>query len=155
MTYEILRFVHIISATILFGTGLGTAFHMYMTHRGGDVRAIASATRLTVRADNLFTAPAAIVQPVTGIWLAVEAGYPLLSGWVLAALILYVIAGACWLPVVWIQMQTAQLARAAVEGDSDLPPRYFSLMRRWFWLGWPAFGAFAVIYWLMTTKPTF
>lgn len=153
--YEILKLVHIVSATVLFGTGLGTAFHMYMTHRGGDVRAIASASRLTVRADNLFTAPAAVVQPVTGIWLAAELGYPLLSGWVLAAILLYVLAGAFWLPVVWIQTRTARLAHVAAKEDKPLPASYFSLMRVWFWLGWPAFGAFLVIFWLMTTKPDF
>ncbi len=148
-----LKLVHIVSATLLLGTGLGTAFFMWTAHRSGDPRAIAVTARHVVLADTLFTTPAVIVQPVTGIWMALILGYPILSGWILWTLVLYLVTGACWLPVVWLQARAARLARDAVAAGTGLPPRYFAIMRAWFWLGWPAFAAVLGIVWLMVFKP--
>jgi uncharacterized membrane protein len=148
-----LKLVHIVGATLLLGTGLGTAFFMWTAHRGGDPRAIAVTARHVVLADTVFTAPAVVVQPATGVWMALELGYPVLSGWILWTIVLYLVTGACWLPVVWLQVRAARLAREAVAAGADLPPRYFRLMRAWFWLGWPAFAAVLGIVWLMVFKP--
>lgn len=149
-----LKLIHILSAVVLLGTGAGTAYYLWTAHRSGDPRAIAVTARHVVLADFLFTTPAVIVQPVTGLWMASILGYPLLSGWILWTWILYALTGACWLPVVWLQARAARLAREAVAGGADLPPRYFAIMRVWFWLGWPAFAAVLAIVWLMVFKPS-
>jgi uncharacterized membrane protein len=148
-----LKLIHILGATLLLGTGLGTAFFMWTAHRSGDPRAIAVTARHVVLADFLFTTPAVIAQPATGVWMALELGYPLASGWILWSLVLYAVTGACWLPVVWLQARAARMARAAAEAGGALPPAYFRIMRAWFWLGWPAFAAVIAIVWLMVFKP--
>jgi len=151
--YFALKLAHIVSSTLLFGTGLGTAFFMWTAHRSGDVAAIAVTARHVVIADFLFTAPAALVQPVTGFLLQQRVGYPLGLPWLAAALALYALAGACWLPVVWIQLRVRDLAQAARASGAALPPRSYTLMRWWFALGWPAFFAVLAVFFLMVVKP--
>lgn len=151
--YLLLKTIHILSATVLFGTGLGTAFHMWRADRTGDIHVIAAAARQTVLADWLFTMPAVVVQPVTGFLLLATAGYGLSEGWVALSLLLYVLTGACWLPVVWLQIRMRDMANVASSGNTDLPPLYHRYMRIWFALGWPAFGAVAAIYFLMVFRP--
>ena len=151
--YVMLKTLHILSSTLLFGTGLGTAFFMWFTHRGGNVAAIATAARLTVRADLLFTAPAVIVQPLSGYLLARLMHLDFRAQWLQAAVALYVFTGLCWLPVVWLQWRAAQVALAAWRGETALPPLYYRYMRIWFALGWPAFLSVLGIFWLMVAKP--
>jgi uncharacterized membrane protein len=151
--YTSIKVLHIISATVLFGTGLGTAFHMWMAHRSGDVRAIAAVARNVVIADFLFTTPAVIVQPLTGAVLIAVMGIDPLSSWLVAAYALYALAGACWLPVVWLQIKVRDYARDAAARQAPLPPDYYRAMRWWFGLGWPAFIAIIAIIWLMTAMP--
>lgn len=150
--YLLLKTVHIVSATVLFGTGLGTAFHMWMSHLSGSLPAIAVAARNTVIADFLFTTPAVVVQPATGVLLAIHAGIPLTEDWLLLSIGLYLVTGACWLPVVWLQVRMHRLAEAALAGGTELPDRYYRYARRWFWLGWPAFSAVLAIFYLMVFK---
>jgi uncharacterized membrane protein len=151
--YVWLKTIHILSSTLLFGTGLGTAFFMWFTHRTGDLASIATASRLTVRADFLFTTPAVIVQPVSGYLLMRLMGFDLHAGWLQAAVALYVFTGVCWLPVVWLQWRASQLAHAALQTETALPPDYYRIMRLWFALGWPAFLSVITIFWLMVAKP--
>lgn len=151
--YPAIKLLHILSSTVLFGTGLGTAFQMWMAHQGGDVAGIARVSRQVVWADWLFTTPAIVLQPLTGLLLVHVLGYGLWEPWLVAVYALYALAGACWLPVVWLQLRIRDLAAAAAGNSSCLPPRYFRLMRWWFWLGWPAFIAVLGIFWLMVTKP--
>lgn len=153
MLEEILRFVHVIGATVLFGTGAGIAFFMLLAHRTGNASHIAHVAGTVVIADTIFTATAAILQPITGAWLAYEIGWPLTSGWVLLSLILYVVVGLFWLPVVWIQIQLRDLAREAAATGTPLPPRYHRLFRIWFACGFPAFFSVMAILWLMLNKP--
>jgi uncharacterized membrane protein len=148
-----LRFLHLLGAILLFGTGLGTAFQFWMAHRSGDARAIAVVARNSVLADWLFTTPAILLQPLTGAALAVMLGYALTSGWILATLLLYGLAGACWLPVVALQIRMARLARQAVAAGKPLPPEYHHAARLWFRLGWPAFAAVLLILHLMIWRP--
>jgi uncharacterized membrane protein len=152
-TYAALKFVHIVSSTLLLGTGLGTAFFMWMSHRNGNVSVIASVARLTVLADWLFTTPAVIVQPLSGFALARLAEYPLTTSWLLSSIILYLLAGACWLPVVALQLRVRELSAQALRAGSSLPPAYHRCMRWWFVLGWPAFIAVFGAFWLMIAKP--
>lgn len=152
MIYFLIKTIHILSATVLFGTGLGTAFQMWRAHLGGDPRAIASVAATVVMADFLFTTPAVIIQPLTGVALAHLAGIDLLAPWILVSLGLYVVAGACWLPVVWLQLRARDLARRAALEHTPLPRSYYRTMRIWFALGWPAFGAVIVIFWLMVAR---
>ncbi len=149
----LLKIVHVLSAIVLLGTGLGTAFHMWMVHRDGDPRAIAAAARTTVLADSLFTAPAVVVQPVSGAALIWIERLDPLAPWLVVAYGLYVLAGACWLPVVWLQIRAKIIAADAVTRGVSLPPSYHRGMRVWFVLGWPAFAATITIVVLMVAKP--
>jgi uncharacterized membrane protein len=149
-----LKLIHILGATVLFGTGLGIAFFMVMAHRTRDTAVIAHTAGIVVLADAMFTANAVIVQPVSGVYLALGIGYSLWESWIVASLALYVLIGACWLPVLWIQAQMRNLARQAVQEGTDLPARYDRLFRVWFVLGWPAFIGVIAIFVLMIFKPT-
>ncbi len=148
-----LKLIHILSAILLFGTGLGTAFHGMASNLSKDVRAIAVANRNVVVADWLFTTPTVVIQPVTGIWLALVQGWSLTAGWIVWSLALYALAGACWLPVVWLQLRMHRMAKEAVATGTDLPPLYRRYFRIWFALGWPAFAAMVAIVGLMVFKP--
>jgi uncharacterized membrane protein len=152
--YLLLKWVHIISSTLLFGTGIGTAFHGWMSHRSGDLRAAAAAGRSVVLADWLFTAPSVIIQPVTGLAMVWLADYSLSSSWLIAAIVLYFLVGACWVPVVWIQIRMHRMVEDALRQGTALPPQFHRYARIWFVLGWPAFISMLAIFWLMVSKPT-
>lgn len=151
--YGVIKTIHILSATLLFGTGLGTAFFFWRAHAPGHEGGRLEAARTIVLADWLFTAPAVVLQPITGAWLVVRAGLAWNDLWLVATYILYLIAGLCWLPVVAIQIRMKRmLQRSAVDGDFD-ERLYGKLFRTWFLLGWPAFGGLVVVYFLMVLKP--
>lgn len=153
MSYQLLLLTHILSSTLLFGTGLGTAFHGWMAQRSRDLRAITVVNRNVVLADWLFTAPAVVVQPVTGIWMAQLAGVPWTAGWLDVAIVLYVVIGICWLPVVWLQIHMHRMAEAALRDGTKLPVLYRRYAGWWFALGWPAFLCVVAIFYLMVVKP--
>lgn len=148
-----LKWAHILSSTVLFGTGLGTAFHGLASNLRGDLRAIVVGNKNVVLADWLFTTPAVIIQPVTGVALALEEGWPLDTYWILASVALYLFVGACWLPVVGLQIKMARIAESCLDTDAPLPPQYKRYFWWWFALGWPAFTAMLIIFWLMVAKP--
>lgn len=147
------RLLHVIGATVLFGTGAGIAFFMVMARRTGDPALIAHVAGTVVIADTVFTATAVIAQPVTGYLLAREIGWPLTEGWILLSLCLYALTGLFWLPVVWIQIRLRDLARKAAQNGEPLPPEWQRLYRIWFACGFPAFFAVVAIIWLMLAKP--
>jgi uncharacterized membrane protein len=151
--YFVLKFVHVIGACVLLGTGAGIAFFMLVAHLTGQAMTVAAVSRIVVLADFVFTATAVILQPVTGVWLAYEVGYPLTEGWLVLSITLYILTGAFWLPVVWMQMQMRDLAVQAAKTQSALPASYNRLFWTWFAFGFPAFGAVIAILWLMITKP--
>ncbi|HEX8064113.1 MAG TPA: DUF2269 domain-containing protein [Allosphingosinicella sp.] len=151
--YFLLKWLHVIGATVLLGTGAGIAFFMLMAQRGGDVRVIAGVARIVVLADYVFTATAVVAQPVTGVLLARSAGYSLTEGWILLSIALYLVTGAFWLPVVWMQSRMRSLAEAAARAGEPLPPEYRRLFRWWFAFGFPAFTAVLAIFWLMIARP--
>jgi uncharacterized membrane protein len=150
--YYLLKWLHVLGAAVLLGTGAGIAFFMLMAHRTGDVRVIAAVARIVVRADYVFTATAVVAQPVTGVLLARWVGYPLTEGWILASIGLYLVTGAFWLPVVWMQSRMRDLAAAAESAGGKLPEEYHRLFRRWFAFGFPAFTAVLAIFWLMIAR---
>lgn len=154
MDYLWIKWLHIMSSTLLFGTGLGIAFFMWMAHWRGDARVIAETTRIVVIADTCFTAPAVIIQLATGVWLVHRLGIGYGVFWIRSALVLFFVIGACWLPVLWLQIRAHRLAQAASVTGSPLPPAYHAVMRWWFWLGWPAFLSVLLIFWLMVMKPS-
>lgn len=153
MDYSTLKWLHILSATLLFGTGLGSAFYKYMTDRSGNLPAMVTTNDLVVLADWLFTTPTVILQPVTGVWMALLAGYPLTSSWLVLSIALYVVAGLCWLPVVYIQILMRDISRNACREGGVPGERYIRLARLWFRLGVPAFLALIAVYYLMVFKP--
>jgi len=153
--FFVLKYLHVVGAAVLLGTGSGIAFFMLIAHRSGDAAFVARTAGTVVLADTVFTATAVILQPVTGWLLAREAGWPLSEPWILAALGLYGLAGSAWLPVVVLQIRMRDLARTAAATATPLPPAYHRLFRWWFALGFPGFGAVAAIFWLMIAKPSF
>jgi uncharacterized membrane protein len=153
--YLVFKLAHIVGASVLLGTGAGIAFFMLMAHRTGDARTVAAVARIVVIADYVFTATAVVAQPITGLLLANNTGYPLTSGWIVLSIGLYLWTGAWWLPVVWMQARMRRLAQAAADAGEPLPPRYHQLFRWWFAFGFPAFGAVVAIFWLMIARPQF
>jgi uncharacterized membrane protein len=153
--YLWVKWLHIVSSTVLFGTGLGIAFFFVRAQRTGNVALIASVGRDVVLADAVFTATAVVIQPASGIALALMAGHPLASPWLLLSIALYLLVGACWLPVVWLQIWMRDLAIAAAATWSPLPRQYGKYYRWWFALGWPAFIGVLAIFYLMVAKPPF
>jgi uncharacterized membrane protein len=153
MLYFVLKFLHLIGAVVLIGTGAGIAFFMVMAHRTGHVAKIAGVARIVVAADFLFTATAVVAQPVTGVLLARHVGYPLTEGWIVLSLGLYVVIGGFWLPVVYMQMRMRDLAEAAERAGTGLPQAYHRLFWTWFAFGFPAFAAILGILWLMIARP--
>lgn len=151
--YLVLKFLHVIGATVLLGTGAGIAFFMLLAHRSGEPALIASVARIVVVADFLFTATAVIAQPITGWLLARAAGYSLTESWIVLSLTLYVVTGLFWLPVVWMQAKMRNLASEAVAAGEPLPPAYHRLFSWWFAFGFPAFAAVLAIFWLMIARP--
>jgi uncharacterized membrane protein len=151
--YFFVKFLHVIGAAVLLGTGAGIAFFMLVAHRRGDAREIAGVARTVVIADFLFTATAVVIQPVTGIWLAWSIGYSLLEGWIAVSIILYIVTGVFWLPVVWMQIRMRDYATAAAAAGAPLPVEYHRIFWWWFAFGFPAFAAVLGIFWLMIAKP--
>ena len=152
MTYLILKYFHIISAILLFGTGFGSAFYKWMADRSGNINHMAITNKNVVLADWLFTTPTVIFQPLSGIWMASLVGLPLTTPWILYSLILYVIAGACWLPVVYLQIKMQKMSNKALENNTELPKLYWKYAKLWFVLGIPAFIAMVLVVLLMTLK---
>lgn len=152
MSYTTIKTLHILSMVLLFGTGLGSAFYKWMADRSGDVGHIAVTNRHVVLADWLFTTPTVLIQPLTGLWMVHLLGLPLDTPWIAASLGLYGLAGACWLPVVWLQIRMRRLSQIAAAQGQPLPPEYGRLARCWFWLGVPAFAAMLTVVALMVGK---
>lgn len=151
--YLLVKWAHVLSSTILFGFGAGTAWYLWNAHRTGDPATIAAVGRMVVRADWIFTGTSGIVQPVSGVILAHIAGYALTESWLVATYACYALAFACWAPVVVLQIRAQRLAQAALDTGSPLGPDYRRTMRLWFALGWPAFLGLLGVYWLMIAKP--
>ena len=153
MLYLAIKYLHVLGAIVILGTGTGIAFFMLMAHRSGDAAFIAKTAEIVVTADSCSRSrrcccsllPAALLM-----WLSATA---ITEGWLMAALALYVLAGLFWVPVIFMQIAMRDLARAAVAGNAPLPPRYFALFRTWFLCGIPGFGSVMAILWLMIAKP--
>lgn len=153
MLYAWIKILHITSASVLFGTGLGSAFYMFYVNQQNNVTLIAKATAAVVLADGIFTTTSGIVQALTGFILVYLKGYSLLSIWVFGSILGYIIAGVCWLPVVWLQIRCRDLAFAASVNNTSLPPEYRKYFKIWWILGIPAFIALISVYYLMVNKP--
>jgi uncharacterized membrane protein len=154
MAYLVLKYLHVIGAAVLLGTGAGIAFFMLLGHLTAKPLVVAAIARIVVIADFVFTATAVVAQPITGVALAWHLGWSLWEGWLALSILLYLVTGAFWLPVVWMQMRMRDLAAEAAATDQPLPPAYHTLFRWWFAFGFPAFGAVLAIFWLMIAKPS-
>ena len=147
---------HVLSAAVIFGTGVGIAFFTWFGSRASirarDIGALRLVMRYTVVADACFTAPAVAFQAVSGLVLVDRLGLPQFSAWTAAVWALFLFAGACWIPVLWIQARLHREARAAASVDA-LPRSFARLFRWWCALGAGAFAAVIAIVWLMVAKP--
>jgi uncharacterized membrane protein len=152
--YGIVKTVHILSATILFGTGVGTAFFFWRAHAPGNEKGRLAVARTTVLADWLFTTPAAVLQPLSGAWLIARTGVAWNELWLSATYGLYALAALCWLPVVAIQLRMKRMLESEAVGGPFDQRLYHRLFRAWFLLGWPAFGGLLLVFFLMVLKPT-
>lgn len=153
MSYEILKFLHVLGAIVILGTGAGIAFFMLMAHRTGNAQFIGRTATVVVQADMIFTATAVVIQPITGYFLMQQMGVSFSDGWMVASLVLYFVAGVFWLPVVRIQARMRDIALEAAHVGMPLPLRYHRLFRAWFVFGFPGFGSVLSIVWLMIAKP--
>ncbi|HRN60637.1 MAG TPA: DUF2269 domain-containing protein [Chiayiivirga sp.] len=153
-TYFVVKWIHVLSSVVLVGTGFGTAFYLFFANRSGSLEAQAVVSRLVVRADWWFTTPAVLVQPASGLYLVHLAGWPLTTPWLALSIGLFVVTGALWLPVVWLQLRMAAMASAARTDSGELPARYWRYARCWEALGYPAFVAMLAVFYLMVAKPT-
>lgn len=153
--YFLLKWLHILSSTVLFGTGIGTAFQMICAMRTGRIETIHSVASGVVMADWIFTAPAGIIQPLSGLALIRQQGWSLTEPWLLATYALYIVAFACWAPVVQLQIRIRNLAAESLATGAPLPDAARRAYRVWFTLGWPAFLALIGVFWLMVAKPDF
>mgnify|MGYP000231577916 CR=1 FL=1 len=153
MLYFWLKFIHVLSSTILFGTGIGTACTMLYGHSTKNIKIIAATTRYVVLADWIFTGTSGVIQPLTGLWMVYLIGYPWTSLWILGSIIGYLIAGLCWFPVVYLQIKMRDFAVEAEKNNTPLPPLYYRYFKYWFSLGWPAFISLIIVFYLMTNKP--
>jgi uncharacterized membrane protein len=153
MEYLIVKWLHILSSTLLFGTGLGSAYYMFFASRTRDPHVVAIVVRHVVWADWIFTTPTIVLQPLTGLWLVRLVGSSWSSRWLMASIGLYVIAVASWLPVVWMQMRMRDMAADAAGSGETLPPLYWRYLRGWVALGTVAFLALVGVFYLMVTKP--
>ena len=151
-SYFTLKLIHVLSATILTGTGIGIAFFMFMANLSSNVQAIAVTARHVVLADWLFTAPAVVIQFISGIMLMEILGFTYTSIWFQVVIGLFLLIGACWLPVIYIQYKLRELALQALE-TNELDPKFKQLMMIWTSLGIPAFISIVIIYWIMIFKP--
>lgn len=151
--YFVAKWLHILSSTVLFGTGIGTAFQMVWAMRTGRPETIATVASGVVIADWIFTTPAGLIQPATGFWLIWLQGYTLTEPWLIATYTLYLVAFCCWAPVVHLQIRIRDLARSSAARGTPLPESAHRAYRIWFALGWPAFAALVAIFWLMVTRP--
>ena len=153
--YPLVKYSHILSMVLLFGTGLGSAFYKWMADKSQSVEHIAVTNRHVVFADWIFTTPAVIIQPVTGLWMIHLSHLPLFTPWVIISLGLYLFTGLCWIPVVWLQIKMRELSNHASTNNTELPDLYWRYAKIWFWLGIPAFIATLIIVLLMVLKPYF
>jgi uncharacterized membrane protein len=150
MDYLSLKYIHIMSATIMFGTGIGTAFFMLMAYCSKNIEAIKTTARTVVIADWLFTLPTVIIQPITGIMLMQVLNYSYRSFWFHASVGLYVLAGLCWIPVVFMQIKMREISKSTTS--QVLPASFHRLMRYWIGFGIIAFSALILVYVLMVWK---
>jgi uncharacterized membrane protein len=153
--YFIVKYLHVLGAIVILGTGTGIAFFMLMAHRSGDPTFIARTATTVVIADMLFTLTAVVLQPVSGGLLMVLSATTFAERWLVTSLGLYAVAGLFWVPVIFMQIEMRNLALIATTQNQPLPPRYFTLFRRWFLFGIPGFGSVMIILWLMIAKPQF
>ncbi len=153
MEYITAKWLHILSSTLLFGTGIGTAYYMICASLTKEPTIVAAVGKNVVTADWLFTATTIVIQPLTGLYLIHLADIPLTARWISWSIGLYLLAGACWLPVVWLQIKMQRLAAEARDRNSDLPDLYWRYFRLWIALGIPAFFALVVVFYLMVAKP--
>jgi len=151
--YFVVKYLHVLGAIVILGTGSGIAFFMLMAHLSRDAAFIARTASVVVLADMMFTLSAVLTQPVTGGVLMMLSSTSVTEGWLAGSLALYAIAGLFWVPVIFMQMEMRDLARLAAEKRQPLPPRYLVLFRRWFVFGIPGFGSVMIILYLMIAKP--
>jgi uncharacterized membrane protein len=109
--YFLIKYLHVLGAIVILGTGTGIAFFMLMAHRSRDVAYIARTAETVVIADMLFTLTAVLLQPVTGGLLMMLSSTAIGERWLLTSLGLYAVAGLFWVPVIFMQIEMHDLAR--------------------------------------------
>ena len=152
MDLILVKYLHVLSSTLLFGTGIGTAFYLFFISRTRDARVVAVVARHVVIADWIFTATTIVFQPASGVYLAHRMGIALSTPWLYWSMVLFAIAALCWLPVVWLQMRLRDIAVDAARAGRELPPGYGAHLGAWTALGIPALLSFLAIFYMMVAR---
>ena len=152
--YSAVKLVHVLSAALLIGVGAGTAFFLWQSHRSGDVGAIGVATRAALLIEWWIIVPTVVLQPLTGLWMLDLGGQPLRQPWIVAALLLFGIAGVVWIPAIALKLRMHDVARAAAERSRALPVAFHRWMRWWLALWWTIFALTLAILALMVLRPS-
>lgn len=150
--YLLIKLIHIIAAVVVAGTGAGIAFFMFMAVRSKNTQAIKITARHVVVADWIFTAPAVVIQLVSGLYLMNILNYSFTSIWFMVVIGLFTLIGLCWLPVIVIQYKLRDLATNE-SFNAYSSNRFRQLFKYWILLGIPAFTAIIMVFWLMVYKP--
>jgi len=129
-----LKFVHMVSMAVMFGTWLGIALFMVFAHRARNTSVVALTSVFVVRAELWVMATAVVLQPLVGIPLAFAIGSPIGAYWLEASVAIYGGVLLVWILNLLIEMRIRRLSKDAALAASPLPPSY----RRLFWV-WSLF----------------
>ncbi len=147
MSYPLLKLIHIISATIMIGTGLGSAFYLYFTYKKGQVSTVKEVLKLVVTADTIFTTPSVVIQFITGLLLSNLLGFTY-TNWFWVVLSVSFVVLILWVRAALIQLKLKKI----LDKEKSLTVQFHRLMKIWFYLGVPSFLGAVYIYYLMVYK---
>jgi uncharacterized membrane protein len=155
MQFLVLKSLHVLSVVLFLGNIITGVFWKFHADRVGTLPARAQALDGLIRADRWFTMPGVFGIVITGVWMALNAHYPLLgTKWILWSLILFGISGASFSALVApLQKKLLANVRAGIAGTWN-QPEYQRLSRAWELWGALATLAPVVALFLMVTKPT-
>lgn len=151
--YAWFKILHIISAAVLFGGGLGVAIYLLYVNQQKNLALIAQASATAVSATWLFTVLAAFVQAITGFVLVGLHGYASSTMWILGSILGFLVTGILWLPIVCLQIRCRDLAVTALQTNTPLSAEYRRCYRTWCCLTLLVWVVLVVVFYLMTNKP--
>ncbi|MBL4735110.1 MAG: DUF2269 domain-containing protein [Flavobacteriales bacterium] len=148
MDYHILKLIHIVSATLMIGAGIGSAFYLFLSYKRYQASTLKDVLKLVVMADSVFTAPSIIIQFITGLMLSNMLSLTS-TDWFLIVMGVSGLILVMWLRAAFLQIKL----RKILEKENEITPEFHYLMKVWFYLGVPSFLGALYLYYLMVYKP--